>query len=190
MVQTRSNSSPVEDLASGQASGGDNGSAEDSSRGTIPEAPQGPAGGDASPEGEGVQLPGGQEAPKNPGAMGVGDSIEVDAPPDNEGSGREEEIATEIERLKREQKKAQMKSEPHKYNIGDFVYLNSRNIESTRPSKKLDWKFYRLYNIRVAQRSNQHCAKLIPLRFFDAWECGCNWLCSTKRELFCYQRGS
>ena len=28
------------------------------------------------------------------------------------------------------------------YNIGAFVYLNSKNINLTRPTKKLDWKFY------------------------------------------------
>ena len=30
------------------------------------------------------------------------------------------------------------KHKPRKYNIGDFVYLNSQNIESTCSSKKLD----------------------------------------------------
>ena len=37
------------------------------------------------------------------------------------------------------------KHKPRKYNVGDFVYFNSQNIESTRPSKKLDWKFYEPY---------------------------------------------
>ena len=110
MVQTRSNSSPVEDQALGQASGGDNGTAESSSRGTVPEAPREPAGGDAPPVGEGVRLPGGQEAPENPGAMGAGDPMEVDAPPGGEESGGEDEIAAEIERLKKKQKKVQMRT--------------------------------------------------------------------------------
>ena len=39
------------------------------------------------------------------------------------------------------------KHKPRKYNVGDLVYLNSRNIESTRPSKKLDWKFYGPYKV-------------------------------------------
>ena len=110
-MQTRSNSGPVEDQALGQASGGDNGTAESSSRGTVLEAPQEPAGGDAPPVGKGVQLPGGQKAPENPGAMGAGDPMEVDAPPGGEESGGEDEIAAEIERLKKEQKKVQMRTE-------------------------------------------------------------------------------
>ena len=31
-----------------------------------------------------------------------------------------------------------LKYKPRKYNVKNFVYLNSQNIESTRPSKKLD----------------------------------------------------
>ena len=34
-----------------------------------------------------------------------------------------------------------------RYNVGDYVYLNSKNIDSTRPTKKLDWKFYGPYRI-------------------------------------------
>ena len=37
---------------------------------------------------------------------------------------------------------------PRQYNVGDYVYLNSKNIDLTRPSKKLDWKFYGPYMIR------------------------------------------
>ena len=33
------------------------------------------------------------------------------------------------------------------YNVGDSVYLNSKNINSTRSTKKLDWKFYGPYKI-------------------------------------------
>ena len=39
------------------------------------------------------------------------------------------------------------KHQPCKYNIRDFVYFNSWNIESTRLFKKLDWKFYGLYKM-------------------------------------------
>ena len=39
------------------------------------------------------------------------------------------------------------KHKPRKYNIGDFVYLNSQNIKSTRLSKKLNWKFYGPYKV-------------------------------------------
>ena len=110
MVQTRSNSGSVENQALSQALGGDNGTAESSSHGTVPEAPQEPARGDTLSVGKGVQLPDGQQASKNPGAIGVRDPMEVDAPPGNEKFGREDEIATEIERLKKEQKKVQMRT--------------------------------------------------------------------------------
>ena len=40
-----------------------------------------------------------------------------------------------------------LKHKPRKYNIGDLVYFNSQNIKSTRPSKKLDWKFYGPYTV-------------------------------------------
>ena len=107
MVQTRSNSGLVEDPASNQALGDDNGSAKSSSRKTIPEAPQRPARDNVLPVGKDVRLLDGQEAFKNPGAMGIGDSMEVDALPGNEESGREDEneIAAEIKQLKKEQKK-------------------------------------------------------------------------------------
>ena len=34
-----------------------------------------------------------------------------------------------------------------KYNVGNLIYLNSKNIDSIRPTKKLDWKFYDFYTI-------------------------------------------
>ena len=40
-----------------------------------------------------------------------------------------------------------MKHQSYKYNVGDFVYLNNKNIESIYQSKKLDWKFYRPYKM-------------------------------------------
>ena len=99
---TRSNNSSVEDLASGQASGGDNGSGESSSRGTIAEAPQRPVRGDVSFVGKGVRLLSGQEALKNSGTISTGDPTKVDALLDNEKSDREDVIAAEIEWLKKE----------------------------------------------------------------------------------------
>ena len=33
------------------------------------------------------------------------------------------------------------------YNVGEFVYLNSRNIDSTHLMKKLDWKYYGPYKV-------------------------------------------
>ena len=110
MVQTKSNSGPIEDPALGQASKSDNKSAEGSSYGTILEASQGPAVGNTPSVGESVRLPGGQETLKNPGAMSARDSMEIDAPPDNKKSGGENEITAKIERLKKEQKKAQIRN--------------------------------------------------------------------------------
>ena len=34
------------------------------------------------------------------------------------------------------------------YEVSDLVYLNSKNINSTRPTKKLDWKYYGPYRIK------------------------------------------
>lgn len=33
------------------------------------------------------------------------------------------------------------------YNVGKFVYLNSKNINLTQSTKKLDWKYYEPYKI-------------------------------------------
>ena len=57
-----------------------------------------------------MQLPSGQKISENPDAMDTEDLMEVDTLPSNEESGGEDEIAAEIERLKK-QKKAQIKSE-------------------------------------------------------------------------------
>ena len=97
----------------GQTLGGDNRGAEGSSCETILEALQGPIRDNIPLISKDVQFPDGQKALKNSGAMGVGDSIEVDAPPDNKKSSREDEIATEIERLKKKQKKVQMRIKLH-----------------------------------------------------------------------------
>ena len=37
---------------------------------------------------------------------------------------------------------------PRTFAVGEFVYLNSKNIDSTKPSKKLDWKYYGPYQIQ------------------------------------------
>ena len=60
-----------------------------------------------------MQLLDGQKALKNPGATGAKDLMEVDTLPGNEEFGREDEIVAKIERLKKEQKKAQMKTKLH-----------------------------------------------------------------------------
>ena len=56
--------------------------------------------------------------------MGIKNSIEIDALPDNERSGRKEKIVTEIEQLKKEQKKVQMRFKLHhlrKHTAQEFV---------------------------------------------------------------------
>ena len=39
------------------------------------------------------------------------------------------------------------KHTPKSYCVGDMVYLNAKNIKSTRPSKKLDYKYYGPYEV-------------------------------------------
>lgn len=39
------------------------------------------------------------------------------------------------------------KHRPKLYNVKDKVFFNSKNIKLTRLSKKLDYKFYRLYKV-------------------------------------------
>ena len=46
------------------------------------------------------------------------------------------------------------------YNVGDYVYLNSKNIDLTWPSKKLDWKFYGPYMIRDIVGKQAYCLNL------------------------------
>ena len=110
MVQTRLNSGLIEDPALGQVLKGDNGSAEGSSRRTISKVLQRPTGGNALPVSEGMQLPDCQEALKNSSAMSTKGPIKVDASLGNKESGGEDEIAAEIEWLKKEQKKTQMRT--------------------------------------------------------------------------------
>ena len=56
--------------------------------------------------------------------MGTRDLMKIDTPPSNEKFGGEDEIAAEIERLKKEQEKAQIKTKLHhlrKHNAQRFV---------------------------------------------------------------------
>ena len=41
------------------------------------------------------------------------------------------------------------KHKPQLYKVKDMVYFNSKNIKSTRPSKKLDYKYYGPYKIKL-----------------------------------------
>ena len=54
-------------------------------------------------------------------------------------------------RLKKTQKAQakyyNQKQTPHMFKAGDKVYLNSKNIQLTRPSKKLNYKYYGPFEI-------------------------------------------
>ena len=54
------------------------------------------------------------------------------------------------------------KHKPRTYNVGDMVYLNSKNITLTRLSKKLDFKFYKPYKVDVLVGKQTYCLKLPP----------------------------
>ena len=73
MMQTRLNNGPIEDSALNQTSESDNRSAKSSSRGTISEALQKPAEGDASPVDKNVRLLSGQKVLENLDDMSAGD---------------------------------------------------------------------------------------------------------------------
>ena len=53
------------------------------------------------PQSKGVQLLGGQKVPENFDAIGIRDSMKINTPLGNKKSGREDEIATKIEQLKK-----------------------------------------------------------------------------------------
>ena len=36
------------------------------------------------------------------------------------------------------------------YKVGDMVYLNNKIIKSTQQSKKLDYKYYKLYKVELS----------------------------------------
>ena len=104
---------PIEDPTLGQALEGDNKSAEDNSCKTILEAPHRLTRGDIPPVEENMWFLGSQKVPKNFGAIGAKDTMEVNASLGNKKSGGEDEIAAEIEQLKKEQKRAQIKIKLH-----------------------------------------------------------------------------
>ena len=54
------------------------------------------------------------------------------------------------------------KYKPQSYKVGNMVYLNSKNIKSMRPSKKLDYKYYRLYKIELPFGKQAYCFWLPP----------------------------
>ena len=54
------------------------------------------------------------------------------------------------------------KHKPIIYKVNDKVYLNSKNIESTRPAKKLDYKYYEPYTISEAIGKQAYKLELLP----------------------------
>ena len=62
--------------------------------------------------------------------------------------------------VKAQAKYYNVKYKPRIYNIRDMVYLNSKNITLTRPSKKLDFKFYRSYKVNIPVSKQAYCLKL------------------------------
>jgi hypothetical protein len=60
----------------------------------------------------------------------------------------QKEVKTMLELAQEEYKKyADRRRLPSPFKVGDMVYLNSKNIQSTRPNKKLDHKLYGPYEI-------------------------------------------
>ena len=54
------------------------------------------------------------------------------------------------------------KYKPMTYKVSNKVYLNSKNIESIRPAKKLDYKYYGPYTISEAIGKQVYKLKLPP----------------------------
>ena len=54
------------------------------------------------------------------------------------------------------------KHKPQSYKVGDMVYLNSKNIKSTRPSKKLDYKYYGPYEVELPIGKQAYRLRLPP----------------------------
>jgi hypothetical protein len=51
-------------------------------------------------------------------------------------------------------------SEPHKFEVGDMVWLSGKNIRTKRPSKKLDHRFYGPYPVVEQIGMQVYCLKL------------------------------
>ena len=54
------------------------------------------------------------------------------------------------------------KHKPQSYKIGDMVYLNSKNINLMRPSKKLNYKYYGPYEVELPIKKQVYCLWLSP----------------------------
>ena len=50
----------------------------------------------------------------------------------------------------------------HKYNEGDLIWLEGRNIQTKRPMKKLDNKWYRPFKIKKVFEDGTHYSLKLP----------------------------
>ena len=56
------------------------------------------------------------------------------------------------------------------YNVDDWVYLDQQNIKTTRPNRKLDWKFIGLFQILERYSKNAYRLDLSSrFRFHDVF---------------------
>lgn len=51
---------------------------------------------------------------------------------------------------------------PWTFKADDKVYLNSKNIDLTKPSKKLDYKYYNLFEVEMPIKKQVYWLKLTP----------------------------
>ena len=64
--------------------------------------------------------------------------------------------------VKQQAKYYNAKHKPQSYKVGDIVYLNSKNIKSTWVSKKLDYKYYGSYKMKLPIEKQVYCFQLPP----------------------------
>ena len=62
--------------------------------------------------------------------------------------------------VKQEAKYYNAKHKPQSYKIRNIIYFNSKNIKSMWPSKKLDYKYYKLYKMELPIRKQAYCLRL------------------------------
>ena len=75
--------------------------------------------------------------------------------------GVREKLEARLKKAQKAQTKYYNKNHtPRKFKAGEKVYLNSKNIESTRSSKKLDYKYYGLFEIKELVKKQVYRLKL------------------------------
>ena len=78
-----------------------------------------------------------------------------DVPAARERAEQLREMRTQLQARWKEAVQAQAryhdaKSKPRSYRAGDMVWLAGKNIRTTRPNKKLDFKFHRPFRVEAA----------------------------------------